>query len=253
MVAAGVEAVKGQVGAHPLHPGAGGAVDNAALALALVEQPSQHSGFFRGFQGLYLKVQVGPVEAGDQGEGGLEPQLLNDVPAYRLGGGGGKGPHHRPLGQLREEEGNLPVAGPKILPPLGDAVGLIHRQQGDLQSLGGGDKTLALQPFRSHIDDFVSSSGHTAVHRGHLSGRQGGVQIGGGNSGVLQSHDLILHQGDQWGYHQSHSRQQQSGDLIAYRFAPAGGHDPQHIPAGAQAVHQLLLSLPKSPVAEILF
>ena len=67
MVAAGIEAVEGEVGAHPLHPGAGGAVDNAALALTLPEQLPQQGGLFRGLQGPDLEIQIGPVETGDQG------------------------------------------------------------------------------------------------------------------------------------------------------------------------------------------
>ena len=45
----------------------------------------------------------------------------------------------------------------------------------------------------------------------------------------LQLGDLILHQGDQRADHQRGAAARDAGQLIAERFAGAGGHDQQHV------------------------
>ena len=252
VVAGGVVAVKRQVAAHPLHPGTGGAVDNAAFAPPLSQQRPEGGGFFCGGHGLHLKVEVGSVEAGDDGAGRLKTQLGGDVPAHRLSGGGGEGADHGTARELCQKVRDLAVAGPEILPPLGDAVGFVHRQQGEIQALGSGDKAVRLQPLRGDIDELVGPRTQALIDGAELCRGQGGVDIGRRDARVFQSHDLILHQRDERGHHQRHSGQHQCGHLIAHGLAAAGGHDAQRVPPGEQTVDEPFLPIPEGFVAEIL-
>ena len=77
------------------------------------------------------EIEVGPVEAGHLHKGSPQFQQTGDVPADVLRGGGGEGRHHGTLGQGLQKVRDPPVAGTEVLAPLGDAVGLIHRRQGD--------------------------------------------------------------------------------------------------------------------------
>ena len=138
---------------HPFHPGAGGTVDDAALVPPLPEQGEQGGALVGG--GAHVKEQVGPVEAGDLTSRILKLQQPHDVLPDLGCGSGGEGGHHGPVGQGADEVCDLQIAGPEVLAPLGDAVGLIHRHQGDGHLPGQGGKPLSAQPLRGDIDQLV--------------------------------------------------------------------------------------------------
>ena len=56
---------------------------------------------------------------------------------------------------------------------------------------------------------------------------------------------------DEGGNHNAHTGQQEGGELIAHRLSRPGGHDPQHVPSGAQSVNQLALTGAEGAVAKV--
>ena len=175
---------------------------------------------------------------------------MGNILPHPLRGGGGKGGDHRPPGQTPEEIRNFHIAGPEILAPLGNAVGLVHRDHGDFPRLNGLQEAVSQQPLRGHINNMVHAHADVLIHQPDLIGGQGAVDIGRRNPGVFQGHDLVPHEGDQGGDHQRDPLHHQGGDLIAKTLAAAGGHDAQNVPARQNAVDQLLLPAPEGRKAE---
>ena len=78
----------------------------------------------------HLEADVWPVEAGNETGCPLEPQLIADVVAGMRVGGGGEGDERHPgesLPQLAERH----ILGAEVMPPLGDAVCLVDRDEGE--------------------------------------------------------------------------------------------------------------------------
>ena len=251
VVAGGGHPLGAQIPAHRLHRFAGGAVDDAALVPPGAEVVRQPGGLALGAD--HIEKEVGPVEARGDAQGILQPQKAADVLPHRAGGGGGKGPHRWPPGQAGDKLGDAQVAGPEVLTPLGHAVGLVHRRQGDVHRGAQAEKALGHKPLRGHVENLVGPRPGPAEHLPVLLRRQGGVDERRRNARLLQRGHLVLHQGDQRRDHQGHPRQQQRRQLIAHGLPRPRGHDSQHVPAGQQGVHQLLLTGAEAAVAEVLF
>ena len=73
-----------------------------------------------------------------------------------------------------------------------------------------------------------------------------------GNARALERCDLILHQRDERRDDERDARQEQRGDLIAERLAPARRHDAQRIAPRENGVDEFLLPRAKRAVAVIL-
>ena len=72
--------------------------------------------------------EVGPLEAGDQLQRAVQPELVGDVgPDLRRGGGGESG---RGDAELGAEPGEPAIVRPEIVAPLADAVRLVDHQAG---------------------------------------------------------------------------------------------------------------------------
>ena len=145
----------------------------------------------------------------------------------------------------------MQIAGAEILPPLGYAMGLIHRQHGNPDSRHRPAKSFRLQPLRGHIDDFIHPRSHIPVDQPDLGRGQGAVDIGPCHSHAFQRHHLILHQGNEGGYHQGNALHHKSGNLIAQALSAPCGHDAEHIPPGQLGPNQVFLPLPEGFVAKV--
>ena len=233
-----------------LHVLPGGAVDDAALPRPLPHPGQQLHPLYGGV--AHLQIQVVPVKPGGDGQGGLQLQQPLDILPDLRGGGGGEGPHHRPLGQPVHKVRDVQIGGAEVLPPLGDTVGLVHCHHGDLGRADKGLEPLGIQPLRSHIDDLVPALPGPVQGQQILPVGERAVEVGGGHSHLHQLGHLVPHEGDQRGDHQGDAGQQQGRHLIAHRFPRSRGHDGQHIPPGQQCVDDLLLTAPEGVIAEIL-
>src|SRR5699024_6289400 len=250
VVGRGPDAQPLQHGGGLLHLADGAAIDDPRGLPLLQQELHQRPGLFALGQPPGLQPQVGPVEPRRQAERFPQAQLFLDVLADPGGGGGRKGRDHRPGGQLVGERADLPVAGPEIVPPLADAVGLVHRHHADRLLLGKAEEPLGHQPLGGHIDDLIPPLPGAAEHQGLLVRGQAAVQVGRGHPRRHQGPHLVLHQADEGADHQRHPRQQQRRHLVAHRLACAGGHHRQHVPAGQGRVHDLRLPRPEAVVPE---
>ena len=250
VVARGGETAALQQLADLLDALARGTVDDAALVPAFFEQLEQRPALVLRPQDL--KAQVRPVKAGDDRHRVLQLQDADDVAAHlrrRRGGEGGQG---GPPRQLLQKVQNFQIARAEILPPLGDAVRLVDREQRDLQLLRERAEAVGQQPLRRDVENLVSAEARVAVGLAQLLDGHGAVDAAGRDAGVLQGHDLILHERDERRDDERQPRQQQGGQLIAKALAAARRHDAEHIAPGQDRVDKRLLPLPEGRKPKIL-
>ncbi len=184
---------------------------------------------------LHLVEEVGPLEAGDEALRVVQGQLLDDVAADAVGGRGRQGDGRR-IAQQLAEVAQPGVIGAEIVPPLADAMGLVHRQELQPHRPDRLQEPRAAEPLRHH------------VHQPELAGRhlvQPGVLLGHRQRAVDERHrqpegleliDLVLHQGDQRRDDQRQPVQDHGRQLVAEALAAAGGHDAQAIACPARTV-----------------
>ena len=244
VVAGGGVAPLPQGVADLLHGLAGAAVHNAAALPALRQLV---------LGAAHLKVEVGPVKAGDGDPGVTELQQGEDVLPHPGRGRGRKGRHHRPPGQLGQKLRDGQVAGAEVLPPLGDAVGLVHGHHGDGRAFGEVQKLRGQQPLRRHVDDFVHPGPGVVQGLLVLPPGEAAVEVGPPHAVLHQGGHLVPHQGDKGRHHQRDALQQQSGHLVAQGFPRPRGQNAHRVPAGQQGVYQLLLPRAEGGVAKVLF
>lgn len=83
--------------------------------------------------------------------------MAQDVLPHRRGCRGGKGRQHRTGGQHRNKRRDVHIGRAEIMPPLGDAMGLVHRSPGERAPTRQSLEFSGHQPLGGHIDDFVHS------------------------------------------------------------------------------------------------
>ena len=132
-------------------------------------------------------ADVGPVEAGDELGGVFELEPRDDLPA----GGRVRGRCERDARDLRPalvQQVELDVVGPEVVAPLGDAVGLVDREQRDRHPPEQLQETLGQQPLRGHVEQIQLAGQQCPLHPRLLVARQGRVQKGGPHPELPQAH-----------------------------------------------------------------
>ena len=241
------EAAAGERLGDALGGGAAGAVDDAALGLTGADEIDDL------FCGLILGDdavgEIGAVEAGDEGGGIAQAEVLDDVGADAAGRGGGEG-HHGQTGQQVAEPGDLPVFGTEIVAPLGDAMRLVDGQGGDVPRLQVLLPVVEHQALGGDVEQSKLAAVQAAQSGARLVGIEGGIQVGGGDPGGLELVHLILHQRDEGRDHDGETRPQQGGELETERLAPTGGQQGEDIAAGEGGLDDLALQRVEAAVAE---
>ena len=185
---------------------------------------------------------------------GLDVQLFHDVLHHTAVGGGGGGQHRHGAraggGQLPDQVPDPPVVRPEVVPPVGDAVRLVHHQQahaGDevrelLVPEAGVGQALGRDQQHVHL---VRGQGaaHVLPFRGVGRAHGHGPHAGPGGRG-----HLVPHQGQQRGDDQrgpgAPGPQQQGGHEVHRGLAPAGALDHERAaPVGHERLHCLVLAL----------
>ena len=135
-----------QGGRHVLGLPAGEAVHDGGLAGLLAEHGDQHR------QRTPLRADrvadVRAVEARDQELGVVHPEAFRDVGADARGGGGGQR-HEGDLGQVLAERPEGQVVGPELVPPLRDAVRLVHGDEANAETARGSPGSRAARSARA--------------------------------------------------------------------------------------------------------
>ena len=150
------------------------------------------------------------------------------------------------LGHMRQTQ----ILGPKVVPPLRDAVGLVHRHHRHLGPRQPADELLARQPLRRDIKQLEPAGPDAVIHARRLGRRQRGIEPRRRNAPRLERLDLIPHQGDQRRDHDRQAVQEQAGQLIAERFAGTCRKERECTTACQQRRDHLLLAGAEQGVAE---
>ena len=237
--------------AHLLDRLARRAVDDAALVAPLEQVRKQGGGL--GGRFFDREVQIGAVEAGRDDERVLETERTDDVVADLGGRGRGEGGNERALGQGGKKVEDLQIARAEILSPLRDAVRLVHRHHGNRHAACEIEEERRGQPLGRDIEQLVLAASGEIQRVAHLLERQGAVDAGGRDAGLIQRADLILHQRDERRDDERQSGQRERRDLIADGLAGAGRHDAERVAPGKNGLHELVLSRTEAVVAEVLF
>ena len=160
---------------------------------------------------------------------------------HPLVGGGGGGQHRDAVGQVAQQGADPAVVGPEVVAPVGDAVRLVDHEQ----PAGGGQlgqhlvaEAGVVQPLGTDQQD-VDLTGADGVLDGLPVLDVGGVDGDGTDAGALGGGDLVAHQrqqrGDDHGRAGTGLAQQQGGDEVDGRLAPAGAlHDQRATPTDSQ-------------------
>ena len=127
MVGPGRDAAFPELLRHPLHLFPGGAVDDAAVLGMLGDELLQRRHFIGGAQ--HPERQVFPVESRDPDLRLPQGKMRQDVVPDSRRRRSGKGRQNRPARKLFHKGRDGHVGGPEVVPPLGHAVGLVHRDQ----------------------------------------------------------------------------------------------------------------------------
>ena len=248
VVARGGDAAQAQLAADLFDRLAGGAVDDAALAFVAGERAKQRLHPVAG--PLDEKAQVGAVEARHQRKRLAQAQQALYVAAHALGGRGREGAQARARGKGFEKLGNVQIAGAEILPPLGNAVRLVHGDHGDGQRAAQAQKARREQALRGDVDQLVLSGGEVSKGDVHLPLGERAVEKRRRHARLLERRHLILHQRDERRDHQRAARQSQRRHLIADGLARPGGHHAQHVAAGEDGVDDFALTFAEGVVAK---
>jgi hypothetical protein len=236
-----------QRGGEALRGVAGRAIDDAALVAVLVEEAEELAPGI--LLGLHGEAQVRPVEALDEGAGLALEELVEDVVSGRHIG------CRRERDRLHAAEPPSHVAqkrvfGPKIVPPLRDAMGLVDGEQIDAG---------AREPFRGRCVGEPFGRGVEKAHATFPNGIDdapvllaviGRVEAPGLDAEMAHGRYLIAHERDQRRDHDREAAAHECRQLVAERLAGARRHHGEHVLAGQHRPHDLFLPLAEGGEAE---
>ncbi len=141
-------------------------------------------------------ADVGPVESGDVPMGVAQTQHADDVLAGLDIGGGGEG-HQRHIGEALAQHAERGVFRAEVVAPLGDAVGLVDGEEGDVDGLEPIEEAAADQPLGADVEQIQLVGVQARQHPAGLVRAEARVVEGGGHAVGDQGVDLVLHQRDQ--------------------------------------------------------
>ena len=196
------------------------------------------------------QVEVGAGEAMHVGDRLTHAQARHHVLPDLWGGGGRAGDQlHRFQG--RRDLADAKVVAAEVVSPLRDAVGLVDHQPRRSRFCQHRLKVGAHQTFGGDIEQAQAALAVGELGATLLATVEVGVEGGGGDAAGAQRLDLVLHQGDQRRDHHRGAGREQRGQLIAQRFATAGGHHHHGVAAGHHRLDHLTLAGAEVMVAEV--
>ena len=131
-------------------------------------------------------------------------------------------------------------------------MGLVDGEQRDRCPLDHFAEALVDEPFRGDVQELQPARADLIHRRAVFVQVEGRIQPPRRDAAGRQSVDLVLHQGDQRRDDQRQARQHQGRQLVAERFAAAGGKDGRRRFAGQQVPDHLALPRFEVGKAEIL-
>ena len=178
----------------------------------------------------------------------LEAEFFDDVFA---GGGirrGGEG-DARHAREAANQLGELHVMRAEIVAPLGDAVGLVDREQGDGRVVEEVQEFVHQEPLGGDVDEVDLAVADGGFGGGYLARVDVRVDRSGADAKLLQSRNLVLHQRNQRRDDDRDARTAEGGDLIAQRLTGAGRHQHKRVLARDYRVDRGLLMPAEARIA----
>ncbi len=253
MVGDGGDARLAQLAGHLFGLLAGAAVDDrrqvGGVAQAGLQQRLAARGAALALERDDVEGEVRAVEAGANLERLAHPEAGGDLPRHRHRCGRRAG-HHRWPPQPLDHLGQAQVVGAEVVPPLGDAVRLVHRDQVDLAAGERFEEDFRGEPLGSAVDDPRLPS-HRLQCLGNLpivhprSDHRHLVPAG------IQLPPLIPHQGDQGTDHDRQLLRGKPRQLVAEALSTPGRHHDQRVAALQRRDHGLALPWPPPLVTQL--
>ena len=191
------------------------------------------------------------MEAGDVEIGLAHLQLLQNVVPHLPRRAGGER-RNRKLGKAGAQPAQLPVIRSKFVPPLGNAMRLIHRKEADrnfrqpIESISRG------QPLRRKIKQPIFAARRFLHHLPPFRRTLQTIDHRRRNAHLRQLRRLVLHQRDQRRNHHRRLPRNHRRKLVAQRLPAPSRHHHASIVRGQQTPDNILLlgaKLVVSPIA----
>ena len=173
-----------------------GDIDDAGTRRIAFDRGQQHPVPFRIADRRTDETEVGAVETRAYGAVGRDIEQPADIIQHRWCGGGCQG-QDAFCTELTGKAGQFEVVGTEVVPPLRDAVGLIHREQGDIDLIQRCAETFVVEAFRGHVEQTQLAASELSHNLPVLIGTEAGIETAGDDASRGQRIDLILHQSDQ--------------------------------------------------------
>ena len=249
MVSRDAQAQIGKRLVHLFHLLAGGTINNARLVA-----------FYKIVQPLVLllvriarsnpEMQILPGKTAYNGYRIIQMQMLQNIVPHSGRSRGRQGcnlwtPHGL------NSAAKLQIIRTEIMPPLAQAMSLIHGNHVHVHSRQGSHESLVAKAFRSYVHQLVASFLHAGQAFLLLRKTQGTVDHGRGNAFDNKGIHLVLHQGNQRTNHQAHAFPAQSGKLVAQGLAAPGRHYHQNVAALHDGSHHAVLPFPQPGKPEV--
>ena len=252
MVGARLDAVGQQQLGELLDLLAAQAVDDAALALVLLDEADDVA--VDVVLGPYFIIEVGAVERRLEDRGVRHAEILLDVHLH-LGGGGSRQGDERSRTYFVDDGADTSVLGTEVMSPLRDAVRLVDGIERNLDFAQEGDVVLLGQRLGREVEQLGLALEHVGADL--LDGRLVERRIEEvcntrlGREGAHGVH-LVLHQGDERRDDDGDALHQKRRKLVAQRLAAARGHQYEGISARKHVADDSLLVPLERIEAEIL-
>jgi hypothetical protein len=108
--------------------------------------------------------------------------------------------------QPRTDPSDGAIGGPEVVPPLADAVSLVHRDQGHLNLVQERQDCLQAQTLRRDEEDPHAPSANVDGNASPLVPTLCPAEEGRGQTDVPRTTHLVFHQGDQRSHDQREAR-----------------------------------------------
>ncbi len=193
--------------------------------------------------------QVGAVEAGDDGLLGGDAEAGADVGHH--GRRGGRRERQHALGpELARPRSQLEVVRPEVVPPLGDAVRLVDREQRDRRLGQLGEEALVVEPLGCDVEELQAAGAEAVGDVACLGLLDARIEPRCIDALEHERVDLILHQRDQRRDDDGDAVEHQGGELIAEALPGSGGEHRERGAAGEERLDDALLARSEGAEAE---
>ena len=167
-----------------------------------------------------------------------------DVPQNVLRRGGGKGAPDG-LWEVRLQLANQLKIRSKIMPPLGNAMRLVHHDRPDIPKPMTGEEQGMSNALRRHVQKMGTPKPDIVQHAVSVSAHPGFRP----NAPRPELVALVLHKRHQRCDHNAQSTTRQGGKLETHAFASTCGHQGEHVFSKGQVVSWFDLMWPERVVS----